>query len=84
MAFQFFVNRIRTSLVTALIGLLSIFVAAPDSAAQERPDVAGLELLADAGAFSDEHSEKTGEGQGGESEESGTQYGLSDTAKGGP
>ncbi|MYC67340.1 MAG: hypothetical protein F4X12_13510 [Acidobacteriia bacterium] len=81
MAFQFFVNRIQTSLVTALIGLLSIFVAAPDSAAQERPDVAGLELLADAGAFSDEHSEKTGEGQGGESEESGTQYGLSDTAK---
>ena len=81
MVFQFFANRIRTRLVTALIGLLSIFVTAPGLAGQERQNLAGLPLLADAGATSNEHSEETGEGQGGDSEESGTQYGLSDTAK---
>lgn len=56
-------------------------VAAPCSAAQNRPAVNGLLLLADTGASLEGHSEETGEGQKGEPEESGTQYGLSDTAK---
>lgn len=64
-----------------MIGLLSIFVAAPGLAAPGQPAVKGSPLLADAGASSSERSEEAGEGQKGEPEESGTQYGLSDTAR---
>lgn len=64
-----------------MIGLLSIFVAAPGLAAPGQPAVNGSPLLADAGASSSERSEEAGEGQKGEPEESGTQYGLSDTAR---
>lgn len=81
MSFDSLVNLTRASLVTAMIGLLSIFAAAPGWAAPGQPAVNGSPLLADAGAVSNEHSEETREGRKGEPEESGTQYGLSDTAK---
>ena len=69
-------------MVTAIIGLGSIVAAQQDEAAFLKRSVAhGLPLLVDAGALSNEHSEGAGEGRRGEGEESGTQYGLSDTAK---
>lgn len=80
MSFDFLVLT-RASLVTAIVGLTSIAAAQQDEAAFLKRSVAnGLPLLADAGALSNEHSEETGEGQRGEPEESGTQYGLSETA----
>ena len=82
MRFDSLVNLTRASLVTAIIGLGSIVAAQQDEAAFLKRSVAhGLPLLADAGALSNEHSEEAGEGRRGEPEESGTQYGLSDTAK---
>lgn len=75
-------NLTRASLVAAIIGLASIAAAQQGEAtALKRSVVNGLPLLAGAGAFASEYSEAAGEGQRGESEESGTQYGLSDTAK---
>ena len=69
-------------MLTAIVGLASIAAAQQDEAAfVERSVANGLPLLADAGALSNEHSGETGEGQRGEPEESGTQYGLSETAK---
>lgn len=65
-----------------MTGLLSISAAIPGLAA-ERPAAHGLPLLAAAGASLNEHSEEAGEGQAGESEESATRYGLSDTAEAG-
>lgn len=82
MSFDSLVNRTRASLVITIAGLASIAAAQPDEATvPKRSVVNGLPVLADAGAVSNERSEETGEGRKGEPEESGTQYGLSDTAK---
>lgn len=82
MRFDPLVDLTRASLVTAIIGLASIAAAQQDEAAFFKRSVAlGLPLLADAGTPSNEHSGESGEGRRGEPEESGTQYGLSDTAK---
>ncbi|MXY68051.1 MAG: hypothetical protein F4Y47_05765 [Acidobacteriia bacterium] len=82
MRFDPLVDLTRASLVTAIIGLASIAAAQQDEAAFFKRSVAlGLPLLADAGTPSNEHSGESGEGRRGEREESGTQYGLSDTAK---
>ncbi len=82
MRFDSLVNLTRASLVITVAGLASIAAAQPGEATvPKRSVVNGLPVFADAGAVSNEHSEEAGEGTKGEPEESGTQYGLSDTAK---
>lgn len=81
MSLQILVDRTRASLAAAMIGLLSTFAADPSLAAPEQPAVNGSPRLADSGASSSEHSEEAGEATKREPEESGTQYGLSDTAR---
>ena len=82
MSFDSLLNLTRASLVITIAGLASIAAAQPDEATvPKRSVVNGLPVLADAGAVSNEHSDETGEGRKGEPEESGIQYGLSDTAK---
>lgn len=82
MHFDSLVYLTRASLVITIAGLASIAAAQPDEATfTKRSVVSGLPVLADAGTVSNEHSEEPGEVRKGEPEESGTQYGLSDTAK---
>lgn len=82
MSFDSLVNLTRASLVITIAGLASIAAAQPDEATVTKRSVAsGLPVLSDAEAVSNEHLEEPGEVRKGEPEESGTQYGLSDTAK---
>lgn len=79
MSLQILIDLTRESVVTTMIALLSFFAAAPGWAAPGQSAASGLPLLA--GASLGEHALEAGEGRESESEESGTQYGLSDAAK---